>query len=119
MIGKELRKLAIHSTAIIDSGAELASDVEVGPYSIIGPGVKIAAGTRIGPNVYIYKNTTIGKDCQVWKGASLGTDSQDLKFHGQTTYLVIGDRTMIREFATLNRATTEGAATRVGNDCFL
>lgn len=111
--------MAIHSTAVIDGAAELASDVEVGPYVVIGPNVQVGAGTVIGPHVYIHKNTTIGRDCQIWKGASLGTDSQDLKFHGQTTYLVIGDRTMIREYASLNRATTEGSATRVGDDCFL
>jgi UDP-N-acetylglucosamine acyltransferase len=111
--------LAIHPTAVIDDAAELGSDVEVGPYAVIGPDVKIGAGTVIGSHVYIHMNTTIGRDCKIWKGASLGTDSQDLKFHGQTTYLVVGDRTMIREYATLNRATTEGAATRVGDDCFL
>ncbi len=111
--------MAIHSTAVIDDAAELDDNVEVGPYTVIGPDVRIGAGTVIGPHVYIYKNTTIGRDCRIWKSASLGTDSQDLKFHGQTTYLVIGDRTMIREFATLSRATTEGAATRVGDDCFL
>ncbi|OGG03270.1 MAG: acyl-[acyl-carrier-protein]--UDP-N-acetylglucosamine O-acyltransferase [Candidatus Glassbacteria bacterium RIFCSPLOWO2_12_FULL_58_11] len=112
-------QLAIHPTAVIDKTAEIEDSVEIGPYTVIGPNVKIQAGTVIGPHVYIYKNTTIGKECTIWKSASLGTDSQDLKFTNQTTYLVVGDRTMIREFATLSRATTEGGTTRVGNDCFL
>jgi len=111
--------LAIHPTAIIDKSSEIDQDVEVGPYTVIGPNVKIGSATVVGPHVYIYKNTTIGKDCQIWKSVSLGTDSQDLKFVGQTTYLEIGDRTAVREFATLNRATTEGGATRVGSDCLL
>jgi len=111
--------LSIHPTAIVDKSSELASDVEVGPYTVIGPDVKIGSGTVVGPHVYIYKNTTIGSDCIIWKSVSLGTDSQDLKYHGQSTYLEIGDRTTIREFATLNRATTENGATRVGSDCLL
>ena len=111
--------MSIHPTAIVDKSSELASDVEVGPYTVIGPDVKIGSGTVVGPHVYIYKNTTIGSDCIIWKSVSLGTDSQDLKYHGQSTYLEIGDRTTIREFATLNRATTENGATRVGSDCLL
>lgn len=111
--------MSIHPTAIVDKSSELASDVEVGPYTVIGPDVKIGSGTVVGPHVYIYKNTTIGSDCIIWKSVSLGTNSQDLKYHGQSTYLEIGDRTTIREFATLNRATTENGATRVGSDCLL
>ena len=111
--------MSIHPTAIVDKSSELASDVEVGPYTVIGPDVKIGSGTVVGPHVYIYKNTTIGSDCIIWKSVSMGTNSQDLKYHGQSTYLEIGDRTTIREFATLNRATTENGATRVGSDCLL
>jgi len=111
--------LAIHPSAIIDRSAEIDEDVEIGPYTVIGPKVKIRSGSQIAPHVYIHKNTTIGYDCKIWKGASLGTDSQDLKYTGRATYLEIGDRTMIREFATLNRATTEGGTTKVGDDCFL
>ena len=111
--------MAIHPTAIVDPSSEIDPDVEIGPYTVIGENVKIGAGTQIGPHVYIYKNTTIGRDCVVWKGVSMGTDSQDLKYTGQPTYLEIGDRTSIREFATLNRATTEDSATHVGSDCLI
>lgn len=111
--------MAIHPTAIIDPSAEIHEDVEIGPFTVIGPQVRIGSGTKIGPHVYIYKNTSIGRDCVIWKGVSLGTDSQDLKYTGHPTFLEIGDRTSIREFATLNRATTEGGTTRVGSDCLL
>ncbi len=111
--------MAIHPTAIIDPSVELAEDVEVGPYTVIGPKVQVGPGTVIGPHVFIYKNTRIGRECVIWNGAALGGDSQDLKFKGQVTYLEIGDRTTIREFATLNRATTEESATRLGSDCLI
>ena len=81
--------------------------------------MKIGSGTVIGPHVYIYKNTTVGSECIIWKSASLGADSQDLKYSGQPTYLEIGERTTIREFATLHRATTENGVTRVGSNCLL
>ncbi len=111
--------MAIHPTAIIDPTAEIAGDAEVGPYTVIGPNVKIGPGTEIGPHVFIYKNTTVGRDCRIWNGAALGADSQDLKYTGQPTFLEIADRTTIREFATMNRATTEGCATHVGSDCLI
>ena len=116
---EEYIELAIHPTAIIDDSAEIDPDVEIGPYTVIGPGVVIDKGTVVGPHVMMYKDTRIGKDCKIGKSASLGTDSQDLKYKGQQTFLEIGDRTDIREFATLNRATTEGEATIVGKDCLL
>ena len=116
---EEFIELAIHPTAIIDDSVEIGSDVEIGPYTVIGPGVTIDEGTVIGPHVMVYKDTRIGKNCRIAKSASLGGDSQDLKYKGQPTFLEIGDRTDIREFATLNRATTEGEATKVGTDCLL
>ncbi|MEA1997402.1 MAG: acyl-ACP--UDP-N-acetylglucosamine O-acyltransferase, partial [Gemmatimonadota bacterium] len=98
---------------------EIDKNVEVGPFTVIGPDVRVGSGTVIGPHVYIYKNTRIGKDCHIWNGASLGADSQDLKYSGQETFLEIGDRTTIREFATLHRATIAGGVTKVGSDCLL
>ena len=98
-------RIKIHETAIIDASAQLGDGVEIGPYAIVGPNVKIGANTRIGPRVLIEKNTTIGIDCSVANGAVLGTDPQDLKYDGEETFLQVGDRTAIREFATLNRTT--------------
>lgn len=109
----------IHDTAIVDRGAELAPGVQVGPYAIIGPGVRIGANSRIGPRVFIEKDTTVGSGCRIANGAVLGTDPQDLKYEGERTFLEVGDRTVIREFATLNRSTAPGGVTTVGSDCFL
>jgi len=109
----------IHTTAIVDSRAELAEGITVGPNSIIGPDVKIGEGTTIGPHVLIDKDTTVGKNCEIYIGAVLGTNPQDLKYHDEKTYLVIGDGTRIREYATLHRGAKEECETRVGSDCLI
>jgi len=109
----------IHPTAIVDPGAELGAGVSVGPYAVVGPDVTIGAGTTIGPHALIEQKTTVGSGCRISKGAVLGTDPQDLKFHGEETWLHVGDRTMIREFATLNRGTSAAGKTVVGSDCVL
>ncbi len=110
-------RIHIHPTAIIDPTAELASGVTVGPYSIVGPGVTVGAGTQIGPHALIERDTVLGADCRIHKGAVLGTDPQDLKYAGEPTRLMVGDRTVIREYATLNRGTTALGYTEVGSDC--
>ena len=109
----------IHSTALVDAGADLDRGVVVGPYSILGPGVTVGAGTRIGPHVLIERDTVVGRDCQISKGAVLGTDPQDLKFKGERTVLEVGDRTVIREYATLNRGTAALGRTVVGSDSLM
>jgi len=107
----------IHSTAVIDAGAELAADVSVGPYSIIGPDVTIGAGTAIGPHVVINGPTQIGADNRVFQFASLGEAPQDKKYAGEPTRLEIGDRNTIREFVTFNRGTVQDeGVTRIGDD---
>lgn len=107
----------VHPTAIIDESAELAADVAVGAYSIVGPGVVIGAGTRLGPHVLIERDTRLGAECVIHKGAVLGTDPQDLKYAGEPTRLEVGDRTVVREYATLNRGTAALGLTSVGSDC--
>lgn len=109
----------VHPTAIIHDDARLAADVSVGPGSIIGPGVVVGAGTTIASHVLIERSTTIGEDCSIHHGAVLGTDPQDLKFEGEDTPLIIGDRTVIREYATLNRGTRAAGHTVVGSDCLI
>jgi UDP-N-acetylglucosamine acyltransferase len=111
--------IAIHPTALIDERAELGDGVTVGPYSIIGPDVTVGPGTRIGPHVLIERDTSIGSECVIHNGAVLGTDPQDLKYRGEPTRLVVGDRTVIREYATLNRGTVASGVTAVGSDCLL
>lgn len=109
----------IHATALIDPSAELGEGVSVGAYTIIGPDVTVGAGTRIGPHVLIERDTEVGAECVIHKGAVLGTDPQDLKYAGEPTQLIVGDRVVIREYATLNRGTTALGHTRIGSDCLL
>lgn len=109
----------IHPTALIDPEATLGEGVTVGPFSIIGPGVSVGAGTRIGSHVLVERDTEIGAGCTIYNGAVLGTDPQDLKYAGEPTRLRVGDRTTIREYATLNRGTTALGYTSVGSDCLL
>ena len=119
-MGTENKVLAfIHDTAVIAPGARIAKNVEIGPYSVIGENVEIGEGTKIGPHVVITGWTQIGKDCKIFQGASIGEEPQDLKFRGEKSYVFIGDRTTIREGATVHRATGEGEETRIGNDCLL
>jgi len=107
----------IHPTAIIHPTAQLDAGVSIGPYSIVGEQVKIGAGTQIGPHVVIERWTEIGRDNQIFQFASVGAAPQDLKFKGEETWLVIGDRNRIREFATLHRGTPDGGGrTVVGSD---
>jgi len=109
----------VHPTALVDPDAELGQGVVVGPWAIVGPGVSIGDGTEIGPRVLVERDTVLGEDCRIANGAVLGTDPQDLKFKGEKTLLVVGDRTVIREFATLNRGTAASGRTAVGSDCLL
>jgi len=109
----------IHQTAIVDSAAELAYDVTVGPFTVIEGDVVVDSGTQISAHVLLASGTRIGKNCQIYNGAVLGSQPQDLKFGGEKTTLEIGDNTTIREFATLNRGTTDHWKTVVGNNCLL
>ena len=105
----------IHPTAIVHKNAILADDVEVGPYCLIGPGVKIGSGTKLGPHCIVHKDTVIGKDNNLVAACSVGADPQDLKYTGEQTFLEIGDNNTIREYVTINRATGEGNKTIVGS----
>ena len=109
----------IHDTAVIAPGARIGKNVEIGPYSVIGENVEIGDGTKIGPHVVITGWTQIGRDCRIFQFASIGEEPQDLKFKGEKSYVFIGDRTTIREGATVHRATGEGEETRIGNDCLI
>jgi UDP-N-acetylglucosamine acyltransferase len=110
----------IHPTAIIDSKADIGSNVEVGPYSIIGANVHIGSGTVIGSHVVIQPHVEIGPDCHIFQFASIGAVPQALKFEGEETYVKIGRGTVIREFVTVNRGTGFGGGiTEVGEENFL
>lgn len=109
----------IHDTAVIAPGARIGKNVEIGPYAVIGENVEIGEGTKIGPHAVIQGWTSIGSDCHIFQGASVGEVPQDLKFKGEKSYTIIGDRTVIREGVTVHRATGEGEETRIGSDCLL
>jgi UDP-N-acetylglucosamine acyltransferase len=107
----------IHPTAIVDPAAALASSVTVGPYVVIGADVEVGEGTTIGAHAVIEGPTTIGRDNRIYAHASLGGAPQDMKYRGEPTQLVIGDRNTIREFCTFSRGTVQDSGvTRIGDD---
>ena len=107
----------IHASALVDPGARLADDVEVGPFTVIGPHVQFGRGTRIGSHCVIEGRTTIGEDNEIFQFTSLGAAPQDKKYKGEPTRLEIGDRNTIREFCTLNLGVPQaGGITTVGHD---
>jgi len=109
----------IHKTAIIDPKAEIGQNVEIGPFTVVEDDVIIGNGTKVGSNVIIASGARIGEKCKIFHGAVLATVPQDLKFGNEKTTLEIGNNTTIREYATLNRGTTEHWKTVVGDDCLL
>jgi len=107
----------IHPTAIVDPGARLGANVEIGAYSIIGPHVEIGDNTVVGPHVVITGHTRIGCDNRIFQFCSLGEVPQDKKYAGEPTRLEIGDRNTIRESCTFNVGTVQDAGvTRIGDD---
>jgi UDP-N-acetylglucosamine acyltransferase len=105
----------MHPTAVVHDGAQLHPTVKVGPYAVIGANVTIGPGTEIGAHVVIDGQTTIGAQNRIFPGAAIGLESQDLKYDGSMSRVVIGDNNLIREYVTINRATKAGEATLVGN----
>ncbi len=107
----------VHGSAVVDPHAMLDADVTIGPFCVIGPKVKIGAGSSLGAHVVVMGDTTIGRDNAVSPFCCLGGPPQDKKFAGEETQLVIGDRNTIREYCFFNTGTTQDAGvTRVGDD---
>ncbi len=110
----------IHPTAIIAPGARLHPTVTVGPYAVIGENVIIGAGTTVASHAVIEGKTEIGCDNRIFQFSSIGAVPQDLKFSGEDSSLIIGDRNHFREFVTVHLGTQDGLGiTRVGSDCLL
>jgi UDP-N-acetylglucosamine acyltransferase len=104
----------------VDPGAELADGVSVGPYTLIGSDVRVGPGTTIGSHTVLEGWTEIGRDCRIGAHVVIGAPPQDVKYHGEPTRVIIGDRTLVREFATIHRASTGGSGvTTVGPDSFI
>jgi UDP-N-acetylglucosamine acyltransferase len=107
----------IHETALVDPAAQVADDVEIGAFSIIGPKVSIGPGSWIGPHVVVTGRTTIGRNTRIFQFASIGEEPQDKKYAGEDTELIIGDNNTIRELCTFSRGTAQGGGkTVIGND---
>ncbi len=111
--------LDIHPTAVVHAKAELAADVVVGPYSVIGPEVRIGRGTWIGAHAVVEGRTTIGQANRIFHGAVIGAVPQDLKYRGEITFVKIGDGNTIREYATIHLACIDGETTFVGDRSLL
>ena len=111
--------MSIHPTAVIDPKAEIDPSVEIGPYVVIDSAVNIKRGTRVMAHAYLTGLTEIGADNEIHPGAVIGATPQDTAYKGQETYLRIGDRNIIREYAQIHRGTTAGSATVLGNDNYL
>ena len=110
----------VHPTAIVHPKATLGPGVSVGPYSLIGQHVRLGPRTMIGAHCVVEGRTTLGADCQLFTGAVIGSIPQDLKYSGEETLLVIGDRNKFREYVTVNAGTALGGGkTVIGSDCLL
>lgn len=110
--------MRIHPTAIVEDGAKIGADVEIGPYAHVGKDVTIGDGTVVRQGAIIDGHTTIGSECQIFPYACVGMKTQDLKYkEGSVSFVEIGDRTVIREFATVHLGTADGEKTIIGSDC--
>jgi UDP-N-acetylglucosamine acyltransferase len=109
---------SIHPTAVVSPEAELADDVVVGPFCMIGPRVRMGEGCRLADRVTVLGPSVIGRENRFYTGSVIGSDPQDLSYGGEEVWLRMGDRNQVREFATINRGTTKDqAATVIGSDC--
>jgi len=113
-------KSKIHPTAVIDNSAEIEEGVIVGPYAYIGEKVEIKKGTIVSPFAMIYGFSKIGENCKIFPYAVVGTPPQDISFSGEESYVIIGNNTTIREFATINRGSKkEQCKTIIGDNCLI
>ncbi len=110
----------IHPSAVIEAGATIAAGASVGPFSLIGSEVTLAAGVQVKSHAVVTGWTDVGADTVIFPFASVGEVPQDLKFRGERTRLIVGARCRIREGATLNTGTAGGGGlTQIGDDCLL
>jgi UDP-N-acetylglucosamine acyltransferase len=109
----------LHSTAIVHPAAEIGKNVEVGPYCVVGEHVSIGANTVLQAHVIVNGWTEIGEDCILYPYCTVGAASQDRKYAGERAYTRIGNRTVLREYVSIQRATGHDELTAVGDDCHL
>jgi len=109
----------IHPLAIVEPGAKIGNNVTVEPFAVVKNTVTLEDNVIIKSHAYIDGNTTIGESTVIWPSASIGTKAQDLKFHGEKTFVTIGKRCEIREFVTINSSCQENSTVKVGDDCLI
>lgn len=109
----------IHPTAIVSPRAEIGRGVRIGPYAVVEDDVRIGDECEVGAHSVVKRFTTLGARNRVYEHAVVGGEPQDVKFRGEESRLVVGDDNIIREYATLHRASGEGEATRVGSRNFI
>lgn len=111
--------IEIHASSIISPDAELGDGVRIGPYCYVDGDAKIGVNTELTAYVSIHGHVTIGENCKICEHTAIGGDPQDHGYHGEISYVKIGNNTLIRENVTISRATGEGNSTTVGDNCFI
>jgi UDP-N-acetylglucosamine acyltransferase len=109
----------IHPLAIVEPGATIGKNVTIEPFAVVKKNVTLEDNVVIKSHAYIDGNTTIGEGTIIWPSASIGTKTQDLKFRGEKTFVVIGKRCEIREFVTINSSCQENSTVRIGDECLI
>jgi UDP-N-acetylglucosamine acyltransferase len=109
----------VHATAIVAPDAQLGAEVEVGPFAIVGEGCTLGDGCVLDARATLERNVTLGSNVHVGSGSILGGAPQDVKYRGEHTTVEVGDGTIVREYATINRGTTHSFKTTIGKNCFI
>jgi UDP-N-acetylglucosamine acyltransferase len=109
----------IHPTAIVSNKAKIGSNIRIGPYALVEDDVEIGNDCEIGPHAVIYNGARVGNRVKIKQGASVSNVPQDLKFANEKSLFIVGDDTVVREFATLHRGTKETGVSSVGKNCLL
>jgi UDP-N-acetylglucosamine acyltransferase len=109
----------VHPTAIVHPSAQMGNDVVIGPHAIIGECCSLADGCVIAPRAILERNVTLAPGVRIGVGSVIGGDPQDLKYRGEETFVEIGEGSVVREYATINRGTSQSFKTTVGRGCFL
>ena len=109
----------IHPSAIVEPGAQLGTDVRIGPFAYVAATARLGDGCILGPHAVVLEHTTLGARCKVHSGAVIGDLPQDLSFQNEPSFVVAGDDCVFREGATVPRGTKPGTTTRIGNHVFM
>jgi UDP-N-acetylglucosamine acyltransferase len=109
----------IDNRAIVDKGAKIGDNADIGPFAIIEDGVEMGRNVKVWPHAYICRGTTIGDDVQIHMGAVVGHEPQDHAYKNKPSFTRIGNGTVIREYATIHRGTAEGSTTTIGEHSYI